>query len=272
MNTPHPSPALAAFQRELAGRGTWDLAQVRLTTTGDSCELRHVDDAAQPAEALALQDVRALAELAQSTATGAFRPIKTAPNLRRGWRCVVASADGLVEALEALYPGAVADWWAASGETPPVQDYREFTNRQTGMYRSTQALTDAEAAAIIRAGCAARHCLRRRLWTVPGLAPDGPDDGKSMIPCLEPCPLMLEFARRGRRMAQAESVPVPLTAEDFTLVLQALEVAREHPAADLREGDLSQPLNPRRIQLLEDRLRGLIPVVPPAAPTAPQKE
>lgn len=267
MNTPAPksSPALAALLRELATHASWAFAQVRLTPDGTGCELRHVDDADQPAESLATRDVDALAELAQSTATGAFRPIKTAPNLRRGWRCVTSSPADLAEALEALYPGAVADWWAATHATPPVQHYREFTARQTGMYRSTQLLTDAEAAAVTRACCDARSCLRRRLWTVPGLSPDGPDAGKSVIPCLEPCPLMLEFARRGRRMAQAESIPVPLTAEDLALMIEALEVARAHPASDLREGDLSQPLNPRRIQLLQDRLRGLLPASPPAA-------
>ena len=120
------------------------------------------------------------------------------PNLRAGWLCRAASDAELEAALDQLYPGAIADWFAAHQPLPPVTHYRDFTARQSGMYRITTMLADAQAAQVTRVCCDARHCLKRRLWTAPGLAPDAAD-AKSLIPCLEPCAVMLEFARKAVR-------------------------------------------------------------------------
>lgn len=76
-----------------------------------------------------------LRSLAETNALGQFRPLKTALHLRSGWRCVVNDLTGLETALRHLYPGAVADWHALDlGQAQPT-NYREFTARQTGMYR-----------------------------------------------------------------------------------------------------------------------------------------
>jgi hypothetical protein len=99
-----------------------------------------------------------------------------------------------------LYPGAVADWFATQAAQPPVTSYREFTSRQTGMYRITTHLDDAAVAAVIHACCHKDFCLKRRLWTVEGAAPDAAD-AKSLIPCLEPCAILLEAARKAARAA-----------------------------------------------------------------------
>lgn len=275
-------PALLALGRFVRSQSGLDFAQVRIDataaagTTGESTavsevaaafELRHLADVARPASALRPVLVGELRPLAQATAPGEFRPIKTAPNLRSGWICAVADGAQLGLALEALYPGAVTDWWAATTQSPPpIQHYREFTGRQSGMYRITQQLNDAEVAAVIQAGCAAQFCLRKRLWTVEGHPPDGPDSGKSIIPCLEPCPLMLEFARRARRLLQADPAVLqpPLGIDECTTLVAALNVALAHPVASVREGDLNDPANPRRIRLLRDRLQGLLPQDPGA--------
>lgn len=257
-----PSPPLAALLDALGTRSYLDMAEVRIGVTPSGYELRHVADAPAPAAQLRPIQLEELANLAQSTATGAFRPIKTAPNLQRGWICEVIGAARLALALDALYPGALTDWWAAAQAEPPVQHYREFVGRQTGMYRIAQQLTDDEAAAVIRAGCEATFCLRRRLWTVEGLPVDPPASGKSVIPCLEPCPLMLEFARRGRRLVQSDPVELRLVADEVGTLVAALDTALAHPRERAREGDLADPANPRRIRLLRDRLQGLFPTRP----------
>ena len=105
------------------------------------------------------------------------------------------------QALNQLYPGAIADWYAAQTQPVPVTNYREFTERQTGMYRIATLLDDQQAAAVIRAGCHRRCCLKRRHWLVAGLEPD-PAAEKSLIPCLEPCAVLLELARQAVRLEQ----------------------------------------------------------------------
>ena len=48
-------------------------------------------------------------------------------------------------ALEGLYPGAVADWYAVQSGTATVTSFREFVERQTGMYRRVSELEDPQA-------------------------------------------------------------------------------------------------------------------------------
>jgi len=194
------NPALAAF---VAGFETeLSFAQLWIRRMERGFELRHVADRDCDSAMLRLLGENDIRPLAQFTADGAFRPLKSAPNLQRGWRAAPRDEEALYLALNQLYPGAVADWFAAQAPQPPVTSYREFTGRQTGMYRVTTHLGDAAAGAVIQACCHKDFCLKRRLWTVEGLAPDAAAV-KSAIPCLEPCAILLESARKTARAASS---------------------------------------------------------------------
>ena len=237
------NPALEAFVAQMGDE--FVLGQVRILRRGEGFELRHVDDR----EGKDLKVVRDLKEIAQCTEDRTFRPLKSAPNLRRGWRAEVRDAEELGLALNSLYPGAVADWFAVrSGRAQPT-NYREFTARQTGMYRITAMLSDALAAEATGACCDRKFCLKQRLWTVPGLAVDDAKQ-KSAIPCLEPCAIMLEFARKVMRMEQEN-----MDKSEAETLIAALEHAIRQPPADLREADFNHALNPRRVELLLNRLK-----------------
>jgi hypothetical protein len=219
---------LAAFDTEIV------FGQIVVRRVGSGFELRHQSDRAAAPETLATLMGTELRAWAQSAAGGAFRPLKSAPNLRAGWRAVAADGTALDLLLHYLYPGAVADWFAAQSPHPPVVSYRQFTARQTGMYRITTMLPDAIAGAAIRACCHADFCLKRRLWSVEGLAPDHAQQ-KSEIPCLEPCALMLEFARKVARLEQ-NAAPPP-----------------QEPVADPAESDFDAPNNPRRMRFVLEK-------------------
>lgn len=251
-------PALAAFCAAFTDERL--LAQVLVRRRDGGFELRHTGDQNAAAESLRLVPLNELRALANHTATGEFRPIKAAPNLRAGWLCRVSSDAELELALNQLYPGAIADWFAAQQPAPPATHYREFTARQSGMYRITTMLSDPQAAQVIRACCDARFCLKRRLWTVDGLAPDAAE-AKSLIPCLEPCAVMLEFARKAVRIEQEQAKPtLTLAPSEVASLLAALDTALAHPPAGQREADLSAADNPRRLQLLRAKLQGFAPV------------
>jgi hypothetical protein len=252
------NPALAALSAALAPE--LELAQVRVRRVAEGFELRHVSDRAAEPESLPPVDLPELRALASHTAAGEFRPIKAAPNLRAGWLCRVASTAELELALNQLYPGALADWFAAQQPVPPVTHYRAFTARQTGMYRITTMLADAPAAQVIRACCDERFCLKRRLWSVDGLAVDAPE-AKSLIPCLEPCAVMMEFARKAVRIEQEEAKPtLTLAPSEVTTLLAALETAVARPPASQREADVAAADNPRRLQLLRLKLQDFVPI------------
>jgi hypothetical protein len=249
-----PHPSLQAFVAQI--RDGLALAQVLIRRTASGVELRHLADrdrAAGTLRELALTDLRALA---QFTATGAFRPLKSAPDLQNGWVFRARDDAQLEGALNQLYPGAVADWFAAHSPTPPVTHYREFAARQTGMYRITTMLTDSQAAQVIRACCHKGFCLKQRLWTVDGLTTDAADE-KSLIPCLEPCAVLLEFARKAVRIEQEEKVELPLSQSEALSLEAALRTALEHPDREAPAGDFAAPANPRRLQLLLEKLAAL---------------
>ena len=252
------NPAVEAFVAAIGEELL--LAEVLIRRVANGFELRHLKDHEEQRENLREVPMAGLRALAQFTRAGAFRPLKSAPNLQSGWRSLAPDANALAAALQHLYPGAIADWFAAQQPSPPVTNYREFTNRQTGMYRVTQLLTDAQAAEVTRAGCHASFCLKCRLWTVPGLRADRPAE-KSLIPCLEPCAVLLEFARKAVRIEQGEKVAVSIS--DATTALAALESALKNSDPTVREADFGSPQNPRRRQLLLEKLRLLLGGKPP---------
>ncbi len=195
------NPALKAFVAQLPNELV--IAQVLIRRTGTSYELRHADDATLATDTLRLIEISQARALAQTTATGEFRALKSAPTLPSGWRIVAKNDAELETTLGHLYPGAIADWYAAQASQPPVTHYRAYTNRQSGMYRITTMLDDAAVAKVIQTTCMPGLCLKRRLWTVDGLPPDA-STGKSLIPCLEPCAVLMESARSALRAEQQE--------------------------------------------------------------------
>lgn len=232
---------LASFQSELV------LAQVLIRRVGNEFELRHVDDRESDSENLRPVRENELRKLAQSTANGAFRPLKSAPNLQTGWRFSTRDEAQLEFALNTLYPGAIADWFAVKFSKATPTNYREFTDRQTGMYRITAMLTDAQAAPMIRACCHKKFCLKQRLWSVDGLETDSFTD-KSLVPCLEPCAVLLEFARKAMRLEQQSERSAELHSAENVSRGQNAEAGGE-----IREADFENPQNPRRLQLLREK-------------------
>jgi len=248
-----PNPALDAFVAQLATEFVF--AEVLVRRTGDSFRLTHLSD--RDAGPLCSVTVEELREVTQFTAAKQFRPLKSAPNLQRGWEFVADSEAELELALECLYPGAVADWFAARQPHPPVTHYRDFTARQTGMYRITTMLDDEQVAQVARAGCHARSCLKQRLWTVPGLETDRLEQ-KSAIPCLEPCAVLLEFARTAMRLEQREKAAVALSAEEWATCAVALERLSATPRSEVREADFAAAENPRRALLVLEKLKPVL--------------
>jgi hypothetical protein len=171
---------------------------VLIRRQGRGFELRHVEGSGE--KEIRPQDARAIANF---NAQGQFRPLKSTKDLPGGWILHANSAAELELALGYFYPNAIADWFAAKQTPPPVTNYREFTNRQTGMYRITTFLDDAGVARVIDRICNS-ICLKRRLWTVGSLPPDAAN-AKSLIPCLEPCAIFLEAARKEVRALQEKS-------------------------------------------------------------------
>lgn len=185
--------------------------------TGGGYELRHRVDADRPAAELTVHtDPEDASALALYDDAGAYRPLKTAPNLRHGWRLVVSDDKALRLALDQFYPARLGAWQAFQQGRLATTPLRETLGRQTGMYRVTAKLTDEQADALVGRLCRSDGgCLRTILWrrdaagTVASskLPPEkfdpsydqttGKAGGEGFVPllCQEACNLLVAEAR-----------------------------------------------------------------------------
>ena len=246
-----PNPAIATFASDIAPEKVW--AEVLIRASDEEFTLRHVRDRDVPIGNLNRLTSSTLRKVAMFTSNGQFRPLRSSPDLPRGWVLICQGQAELWRALQEIYPGSVADWFAARNGAAPT-NYREFTNRQSGMYRITQLLTDTQAANVTRAACHPRFCLKRRLWTLPGLEVEEAG-AKSEIPCLEPCAVLLELARKATRIEQEGKLSVQLSRSELESLLAAADLVIGSGAAGERIGNVSAPTNPRRLQLLLEKFK-----------------
>ena len=169
------------------------------------------------------------AQLARFDDAGNYRPLKTAPNLRHGWRLVLADRSALSIALDLFYPARLAAflaWEAGDLMTTPL---RETLERQTGMYRPAAKIADAEANTLVGNFCRSDGgCLRTILWKrdregtlastlLPSEKFDPSHDqtgfDRPMIPllCQEACNLLVAEARK---MVKCADSVIPSVVEE----------------------------------------------------------
>jgi sirohydrochlorin cobaltochelatase len=126
--------------------------------------LLHRDDALRD-QLQAYRDAENAVEIAKYDDVGNYRPLKTAPNLRHGWRLELATTEELRRALDCFYPGRLAvfaAWRKGSFETTAL---RETLHRQSGMYRVAAKISDPQINDLVADFCRSDSgCLRTILW------------------------------------------------------------------------------------------------------------
>ncbi|MBL9127816.1 MAG: hypothetical protein JNL97_09220 [Verrucomicrobiales bacterium] len=253
-----PNPPLDAFLASFPEEREWGQLWIRRedatsAATEGGFELRHGVDRAAAPDQLKVLEYRELRGLAQSTPDGRYRPWSGAPNLASGWRCRVRDGRELGEAIQRVYPGSLADAWAAGRPGFVAEDFGAVAARQPGRTKILATLSGAALGAVVEAGCGVGSCVKRRLWGCGGSTSGDDAARKSAIPCLEPCPFFVGFARTCAEIEQRVRVPVELAPDDLATLAAALRHALEHPPRGLREGDVADPLHPWRVSRLLGR-------------------
>ena len=208
-------PRFERVLRDWLSSGARGFGQVLIVPVGGGFALLHRDDETKTALE-AFHSPNDAGEIAKLDDAGQYRPLKTAPNLRHGWRLEVADLSALGRALEGFYPGrlAVLATWEANRLEPT--SLRETLNRQTGMYRLAAKISDEQIDRLVGRVCRSQGgepgCLRTILWgrdetkarpTVrlpldKFIAPlDQTGRGETVMPllCQEACSLLVAEAR-----------------------------------------------------------------------------
>jgi len=111
------------------------------------------------------RDAEDAIEIAKYDDTGDYRPLKTAPNLRHGWRLELATVEELRRALDYFYPSRLAVFAAWKSGYLKTTALRETLDRQSGMYRVAAKISDPQINDLVADFCRSDSgCLRTILW------------------------------------------------------------------------------------------------------------
>ena len=228
--------------------------------------LRHADDAKQE-DLRVSEDPRVAREIAKLTESGDYRPLKSSPNLRRGWELRVADAHSLMIAMNYLYPAGVVHWYLHREGRLHLTSFRENAARQSGIYKRVQRLSDEGVRDTALACCEDAVCLKKTLWDVDEDTPLDIDRGEGEIPCPEPCSVFVSFARHIRLFEREEKRNLdaagfsPSEKEDLAALIEA---GAGGVIRFAREAEFEESLNERRLRY---RKLTLLPKLRPAQDT-----
>jgi sirohydrochlorin cobaltochelatase len=162
---------LPPIERVLSGwiaSGTRRIGEILIAASGQGFSLCHRDDEAKTAGLTLYDSPNDAAEIAKFDDAGNYRPLKTSPNLRHGWRLELVDLAALRLALDLFYPGRLAALTAWEGQRLVSTSLRQTLARQSGMYRVAARISDDEVNVLVGRFCASRGgepgCLRTILW------------------------------------------------------------------------------------------------------------
>lgn len=216
-------------------------------------ELRHVDDADMEPDALVLHDDPLDArEIATLDEDGQYRPLKTAPTLRRGWRFVGLDGRDLARTVEFFYPATVANWSREREGDLDVTHFRATAERQTGIYDVVDELDAEGVENIAQACCVDSQCLKRREWDEDDETELDAPRGDGAFPCREPCSLVIAAARQWAILENEDSrtYEFELTPSEKAQLEEIIGAVAEDRTDEIREADVGDGANRYRARYL----------------------
>lgn len=250
-----PAPPARAAERAFVAwveatnreRGVAEFGQLAIRRTAAGFELAHSED--EPGADLMVYTAPTDAEeLARLTDAGDYRPLKSAPTLRHGWRLGPLDGSGLCRAVNGFYPSSIVFWHQAREGTLAIVPWCETTARQTGMFRVVRQLTADQAQDVAWACCDSSVCLKRPLWDLDAETPLQIERGGGELICREACSLFVSMARAGVTSERPAPTTVELTPTDLESLRALLGQAVTGEVRLDREGEVDAALNRRRLR------------------------
>jgi sirohydrochlorin cobaltochelatase len=147
----------------LLAEKTSRIGQLEISAYAEGFVVCHRDDVGR--DDVTPREIEGAFEIAKFDDAGNYRPLKTAPNLRHGWKIFVNNAAELRQAIDAIYPGRLAVLHALESGELVATSLRETLSRQSGMYRVAAKISDQQIDDLVGDFCrSAGGCLRTILW------------------------------------------------------------------------------------------------------------
>jgi hypothetical protein len=234
----------------------WGQVRIEARLTGDGQRryvLRHTDDADAPATVLdTVAGPLAMREVIERDADGRYRPLKTAPSLRSGWRLADLDHAEVARAIDVIYPATVANWHRERDGALDVSHFDETAARQTGIYEIVAELPREAVEWIAETCCVDSQCLKRREWDAGADDPLDVPRGDGQFPCREPCSLVIAAARKWTTLErEAErTYRFDLTPSEKEQLEALIDAVADGRIDDIREADVYEGANRYRTRYL----------------------
>ena len=193
---------MASFMAEIRTAGKAEFGGLLLRCRNARFSICHVADQDVPVANLKkLKHLKEADELGRTTVEGNYRPLRSAPTLRRGWIFRNLSGESLIRMIDCLLPGAVIHRAMWCDSTLRIRSFEEAAARQTGIYASVRSLSATRVRSVADRCCGKKGCVKHPLWSVgksdatPVIVKPGHRESLA-IPCPEPCSWMIEATRR----------------------------------------------------------------------------
>ena len=149
--------------RRLLGAKISQIGQLEIVSSDEGFLLCHRDDVGRTD--LRIYEIDDAFEVAKVDDAGSYRPLKTAPNLRHGWKIFARDLLQIEKVIDAIYPGRIAVLQAFKSGQLSTSSLRETLNRQSGMYRVAAKIFDEQIDELVGHFCRSDGgCLRTILW------------------------------------------------------------------------------------------------------------
>jgi len=139
------------------------IGQLDIVSSEEGFVLCHRDDAGRTD--LKNYEIDDALEVAKFDDARSYRPLKTAPTLRHGWKIFARDLFQVEQVIDAIYPGRIAVLHAFTSGRLTTTSLRETLNRQSGMYRVAAKISDEQIDELVGDFCRSDGgCLRTILW------------------------------------------------------------------------------------------------------------
>ncbi len=139
------------------------IGQLEIVSSEEGFVLCHRDDVGRTD--LKNYEIDDALEVAKFDDARSYRPLKTAPTLRHGWKIFARDLLQVEKVIDAIYPGRIAVLHAFKSGQLTTTSLRETLNRQSGMYRVAAKISDEQIDGLVGNFCRSDGgCLRTILW------------------------------------------------------------------------------------------------------------